>query len=139
MKPFLLGLVLATAVLQSCDHANSVNSNASSNASQVAQSGTWKVSLFIDSGNDETSDFNGYSFVFNSGGTLTATRNGSSQTGTWSVNTSSNKFNIDLGPKTATQLGELTDDWKIISASNTEIKLTDDNPASNEFLTFTKN
>lgn len=112
-----------------------------SNTAQVATSGTWKVTLFTDSGNDETSDFTGYTFTFNDNGTVSAVKNGTTQSGTWSVNTSSNKFNIDLGPKVDTNrpLGELTDDWKILSTSATEIRLTDDNAASNEFLTFTKN
>jgi len=109
------------------------------NPNNVVVDGTWRVTLFTDSGNDETSDFSGYTFSFNSNGTVTATKSGTSQDGTWS--TSSGKFNIDLGPKVDTNkpLGELTDDWKIISSSNTEIKLTDDNAASSEFLTFTKN
>ena len=109
------------------------------NPTNVVVDGTWKVTLFTDSGNDETSDFSGYTFTFNSNGTVTAIKSGVSKNGTWS--TSSNKFNIDLGAKIDTNkpLGELTDDWKIISSSNTEIKLTDDNTASSEFLTFTKN
>jgi hypothetical protein len=111
------------------------------NPADIAASGTWRVTLFTDSGNNETSDFAGYTFTFNSGGSLTAVKNSVSQTGSWSVNTSSSKFNIDLGPKTDTNkpLGELTDDWKIISTSDTEIKLTDDNVSSSEFLTFSKN
>lgn len=109
------------------------------NATNVATSGTWRVTLFTDSGNDETSDFSGYTFSFNSNGVVTATKSGVSKNGTWS--SGSNKFNIDLGVKDDTNkpLGELTDDWKIISTSDTEIKLTDDNSSSNEFLTFTKN
>lgn len=112
-----------------------------SNTSQIVTSGSWRVTLFTDSGNDETADFSGYSFSFNDNGTISAVKNGITQNGTWSVNNSSNKFNIDLGPKADTNkpLGELTDDWKILSSSNTEIRLGDDNPASNEFLTFTKN
>lgn len=112
-----------------------------SNTSQIVTSGSWRVTLFTDSGNDETSDFSGYSFSFNDNGTISAVKNGLTQNGTWSVNTSSNKFNIDLGPKVDTNkpLGELTDDWKILSSSNTEIRLGDDNTTSNEFLTFTKN
>lgn len=112
-----------------------------SNTSEIVTSGSWRVTLFTDSGNDETSDFSGYTFSFNDNGTISAVKNGLTQNGTWSVNTSSNKFNIDLGPKVDTNkpLGELTDDWKILSSSNTEIRLGDDNTTSNEFLTFTKN
>lgn len=109
--------------------------------SSIATSGTWRVTLFTDSGNNETSDFSGYIFTFASGGIVSAVKNGVTTTGVWSINNSSNKFNIDLGPKTDTNkpLGELTDDWKIISVSDSEIKLTNDNSSSNEFLTFMKN
>ncbi len=105
----------------------------------VATNGEWRVTLFTDSGNNETPDFSGYTFTFNSNGTLTATKSGVTKNGTWS--TGSNKFNIDVGAKIDSNkpLGELTDDWKIISTSGTEIRLTDDNSTSSEFLTFTKN
>jgi hypothetical protein len=99
------------------------------------------VTLFTDSGNDETLNFSGYSFTFSSGGTATVIKNGVTKNGSWSVSSSSNKFNLDLGPKDISNqpFGELTDDWKILSSTATEIRLGDDNTASNEFLTFTKN
>lgn len=130
-------LVIIAVFAVSCEKSDS----SSTDTGQIVTSGTWRVTLFTDSGNNETADFNGYTFTFSDGGTLTAIKSGVSKTGTWSVSSSSNKFNIDLGPKIDTNkpLGELTDDWKILSKSATEIRLTDDNPASNEFLTFTKN
>lgn len=131
---FLIAIALNTI---SCQQSGSVDAT----TSQVVTSGTWRVTLFTDSGNDETSDFAGYSFTFNSGGTLSVVKNGITTNGTWSINTSSNKFIIDLGPKIASNkpLGELTDDWKILSNTTTEIRLSDDNATSNEFVTFTKN
>ena len=112
-----------------------------SGTQQLVTSGTWRVTLFTDSGNDETTDFTGYVFSFNNGGTLSAVKNAVTKTGSWSVNNSSGKLIIDLGPKVDANkpLGELTDDWKILSSSSSEIRLGDDNSASNEFLTFTKN
>ena len=109
------------------------------NGNQTAISGTWQVTLFTDSGNDETADFAGYNFTFNDNGLLTVVKSSTTSTGSWSRG--SNKFNIDLGPKSDSNkpLGELTDDWHIILISSTEIKLADDNTSSNEFLTFTKN
>ena len=108
------------------------------NNEQIVTNGNWKVSLFIDSGNDETSDFTGYSFSF-SNGTVMAVKNNFSISGLWSFNSSRTKFNIDLGPKTDTNkpLGELTDDWKIISINDTEIRLVDDS-SPDEQLTFTR-
>lgn len=130
----LLGITISVT---SCDRSDNIDSN----TNQIVTSGSWRITLFIDSGNNETSDFAGYTFTFNTGGNLAAMKNGNTVNGTWSVSASSNKFNIDLGPKTAANqpLGELTEDWKILSSSATEIKLTDDNASSSEFLTFTKN
>ncbi len=131
---WLTGLFLSI-LLVSCTSRLDDNNN----TNQVATSGSWRVTLFTDSGNDETTDFAGYTFTFNDNGTISAVKNGTTQSGTWSV--TSSKFNIDLGPKIDANkpLGELTDDWKILSTSNTEIRLGDDNASSNEFLTFTKN
>lgn len=136
--PILFSLLIATTVfVSSCDPANGIDPT----TSQIVASGNWRVTLFTDSGNDETSDFSGYTFTFNSSGILTVVKNGLTTNGTWNASNSSNKFNIDLGPKIVSNkpLGELTNDWKIISKTETLIKLTDDNATSNEFLTFTKN
>lgn len=126
---FAVTIIISSSCTRSLDN----------NPSGVATAGTWKVTLFSDSGNDETSDFAGYSFTFNADGSLLASNGSISKTGTWS--TGSSKFTINLGPKDNTNkpLGELTDDWKIISTSDTQIKLTDDNSSSGEFLTFSKN
>lgn len=131
MKNQLIRLSLFSVLfITACSRDNNNNSNPSD--------GTWRVTLFTDSGNDETSDFSGYTFVFGTGGVLTVS-GGSSKTGAWSK--TSSDFNIDLGEKSDSNkpLGELTDNWDIISVSDTEIKLQDDNPASAEFLTFKKN
>ncbi len=139
MKTLLFYSLLITIALNtiSCQQSGSVDAT----TSQVVTSGNWRVSLFTDSGNDETADFAGYTFTFNSGGSLAVVKNGVTTTGSWSINSSSNKFNIDLGPKIASNkpLGELTDDWKILSNTTTEIRLADDNVTSNEFVTFSKN
>lgn len=130
-------LALLCIAFLSCSRSN----DETPSAGDVVTEGNWRVTLFTDSGNNETSDFNGYSFSFNSNGSLVASSSSHNKSGTWNIDNSSNKFNINLGPKDDTNkpFGELTDDWKIISITTSEIKLTDDNPASEEFLTFTKN
>ena len=139
MKKYLLSslLVATTLVIASCDRAGNITPN----ISQVAASGTWRVSLFTSNGMDEAANFTGYSFTFNSDGTLSVIKSGITKEGTWGTSTGAGKFNINLGPKDNTNkpLGELTYDWKIISVSETEIRLKDDNTGQNEFLTFTKN
>jgi hypothetical protein len=134
----LAGIGVLLFIFSSCARNND---SSNQDINQVVVTDSWRVTLFTDSGNNETADFSGYSFEFLQNGTINATKGGVMQTGSWSVSSSSNKFNIDLGPKDNTNkpLGELTDDWKILSVSSTVIKLTDDNSSSNEFLTFTKN
>jgi len=140
MKKILQSSLLASIILVSVSCSRN-SDDLSVNPGQAVVSGTWRVSLFKDSGNDETIDFTGYSFTFNTGGVLNVIKSSNTQNGTWNINSSSNKFSIDLGAKITGNLplGELTDDWKILSSSATEVKLGDDNPSSNEFLTFTKN
>jgi hypothetical protein len=139
MKRFInfTALIIVLGILTACDHS----AGTTANSSQVVASGNWKISQFLDSGNDETGDFNDYVFTFTTGGTVAAVKNGVTTNGTWSINSSSTKFTINFGPKTDANkpLGELTDDWKIITNSNTEIRLTDDNSSSGEFLSFLKN
>ena len=103
MKRKIFSAILAASLLITACSRNSddtPSSNSAQTAGQIASTaGSWRVTLFVDSGNNETADFAGYSFVFNSNGTITATKNGVNQNGTWTVDASSNKFIIDLGPK----------------------------------------
>ncbi len=99
-----------------------------------AITGTYRISFYWDK-KDETSDFAGYNFSFNSGGQATATKGGNTFKGTWSE--SSSKFIIDFG--TDAVLSELNDDWQIVEKTTTTIKLKDDNPLQDDQVTFTKN
>jgi hypothetical protein len=139
MKRILLISILIKAMMipVACTSGNAVTAN----AGQVVSSGTWRVTLFTDSGTNETANFAGFVFTFSAGGTVTAIKGSTTQTGTWNVNSGSGKFNINLGAKDNSNkpLGDLSNDWLIISSTNTEIRLKDNNTASNEFVTFTKN
>ena len=76
MKSYLNCFLFAIVLFISCKKdSNNINNNISN--------GTWRITLFTDSGNDETGDFFGYSFTFGDNGVLTATKAGSSKTGTW--------------------------------------------------------
>lgn len=133
-------LAMFCACVMSC--SNNYDNNPTPTVDpQAPATGTWRVTLFTDSGKDETSDFSGYSFTFDSDGTAVATKGGTSKNGTWSISSSYKEFNLNFGVKTDANkpLGELTDDWEIISVTATEIKLKDDNDDSDEFLTFNQN
>ena len=111
----------------------------------TAQSGTWQITYFYDSDHEETSSFSGYNFTFNSGGSLKAVNGSNTVSGTWSITNSSSSssddhhFNIFFA--SPNDFEDLSDDWEIISTSDTKIKLTDVSGGNGgtDFLTFEKN
>jgi hypothetical protein len=137
-KLFLLALSISLA---SCSKSNDDNPSSSSTNKTDQVSGNWTITYYFDSGKDETSDFNGYSFVFNPDGSLLAVTGSTTFTGTWRIgdsssddDSSSNKLVINItGNK---YMDDLQDDWLIIKISDTEISLQDDNLSSAEVLRF---
>jgi hypothetical protein len=113
-----------------------LSTNNSAEITQIktnAQSGTWQITSFIDSGIDETNHFTGYSFTFNSNGTLTASNGSNTVSGTWSVTDSNNSnddsnsssdidFNIFFASP-ANFNDDLTEDWEIVTRSDSKIEL----------------
>jgi len=142
MKTSLKIFVLLLAVtFASCSRSNDDNVTPGDQSKQVK--GDWYVSLYTDSGKDETSDFSGYNFSFIDNGSFTATTSTLSFTGNWYIgdksgddSPSSNKLVINItGNK---QMEDVTDDWLIIKITDTEIWLKDDNAASMEEIHFTR-
>jgi hypothetical protein len=131
IKPIAALVIIFTMLLfSSCskkDDAAVINST-------PAITGTYRISFYWDK-KDETSNFSGYNFTFNSGGQATATKGGTTVKGTWSE--TSTKFIVDFG--TDAVLSDLNDDWQIVEKTATSIKLKDDNPLQDDQVTFTKN
>lgn len=114
----------------------------------TATAGTWKVTSYIDSGNDETNHFTGYNFTFAAANVLSATNGTNTYTGSWSVTTDnsgddnpSNDLDFNIGFTTPADFADLTDDWSIVSYTATTISLIDISGGSGgtDTLVFTKN
>lgn len=137
MKKMFVVFGLCSIVFAGCTKKDS----AVSSVTEAVTTGTWRVTHFSERTNNETSDFAGYTFTFQENGKVLASKNGVIKEGNWSESKSSQKLVIDLGVKTDANkpLGELSDDWVIVSKSDTKINLSDDNTSSNELLEFTKN
>lgn len=110
-------------------------------------SGTWRISSFIDSGTDETSNFNGFTFTFNADGGLTASNGSTTYNGTWSITDSNSNddsaddldFNIYFN--LTNNFEDLNDDWDIKSHTSSTIELSDVSGGNGgtDLLTFVKN
>ena len=85
----MLSLSLMSTTCSSDDPAPSNdNSQEIIEIENTAESGTWIISSYVDSGQDETNDYNGYEFTFAANGTVTATNGTTTYNGTWSVSDS---------------------------------------------------
>lgn len=145
---FLIGLLITSC---SSDDDGSTNNNAEEIAQieNTAISGIWRITNLNDSGEDETSDFAGYDFTFNSDGSLVATNGTNTITGTWSVTDDNDdsdsaddiEFNILFPVSDTNDFEDLNEDWDIVSISSVRIALIDIGEANegDEMLTFEKN
>lgn len=128
-----LSLMSATCLSNDDDEISNIDQEISQIES-VATTGTWVVSSFVDSGEDETSDFNGYTFTFLENGTITATNGTTTYEGTWHLSLSSDDnddddndidFNISFPVPETNDFEDLNDDWDVVSHSNSTISLID--------------
>lgn len=147
MKYVALGLI-TTLFLAACGdddedgQINPENERIANEVNAVAIEGTWEIVRFLDDDENETSDYAGYTFTFAPDGSLSATDGSNTITGTWSVVADDDDeidvdFNIAFtSPET---FAELTDDWDVISFTDTRIELGDDDiDDGDDFLTFEK-
>ncbi|WP_047550539.1 hypothetical protein [Psychroserpens sp. Hel_I_66] len=151
----MLSLSLMSSTCSSDDDGGGPidNSEQISQIENTAESGSWRITNFNDSGQNETSNYNGYDFSFNSDGFLVATNGSSTITGTWSVTDDSNSsddsidddddidFNIFFAVTETNDFEDLNDDWDIVSTSSTRIELIDISGGNGDtdMLTFDKN
>jgi hypothetical protein len=127
------------------------NSNPPADPSPVINTvnqGTWKITLYNDSGTIKTSNFTGYNFTFGTGSALTASNGSNTYNGTWSVTSGdsnddspSNDLDFNIAFSTPANFADLTDDWGIITYTSTKIQLIDVSGGNGgtDYLTFEKN
>lgn len=147
----LLSLIFMSNVAFTCSSDDNPNSSEDpASVINTVKSGTWTVTFFEDDGVEETFHFTGYNFTFGASSVLTATNGTNTYTGTWSVtNDDSNDdspsssdldFNIFFASP-ANFNDELSDDWDILSRTNTKIELVDVSGGNGgtDYLTLEKN
>ena len=151
----IAALSLFVVACDSGDDSNDDNNNNSNSAdltSEIMEQGDWQITRFEDSGEDQTNDFNGYTFVFNTDGTVVASNGTQTIDGTWNIfDDSSNSSSDDDGnssddddfilsfnvPETS-DFEDLNDEWDFNSVSATKIELIDISGGNGDmdYLTF---
>ena len=129
------------------DAGNPINNNSISTVVNTMNSGTWKITKYSDSENNQTADFSSYNFTFTENNILMASK-AEDIMGSWLVvpddsNADSSSTDLDFiiafsGPDKFT---ELSDDWDIKSSTSTKLELIDTSGGNGEtdYLTFEKN
>ncbi len=98
------------------------------------KSGTWRITSYVDDGQNETDDYTCYNFTFNENGSLVATNGTATINGTWSVTDDSNSSDDDSNDddidfniffSAPPDFEELSDDWDIVATSTSKVDLID--------------
>lgn len=134
------------SILISCKKEDQTSSKSKVEIEKNLIIGTWKITKFTDSGNDETNDFSSYIFTFNNSGTLTANNITNNYIGTWSIeetsNSDDNNDDIDLyiNFNLSNNFKDLNDNWNVFSQTESKIELIDisNGNGGTEYLTFQK-
>ncbi len=130
----MMSFSLMSSTCSSSDDDGSPDDNSAviAQINSTVQTGTWRITSFIDSGNDETSNFSGYNFTFNSNGSLVADNGSTTISGTWSItdddnsdddSSSSSDIDFNIGFSSPNDFAELSEDWHITSRTGTRIEL----------------
>ena len=125
------------------DGIKDCNTNSGSAGNQnfaaILTNGTWHVSYYFDD-KDETLNYKGYNFTFNSNGTIMVVKEKNTIAGNWStfVNSGQNIFLLKFDDS---KLDDLEDDWKITEFTSTNVRLKnkDASDGATDYLYFTKN
>ena len=133
--------MLFSALFFSCKKEDNAASISTSNVSSTILTGSWRITYYWDTDHEETSSFNGYNFIFNSNGSVSATKASSVINGTWSTRNDDSKVKLVIAFSSPANFIEISDDWHTIERTDVKIKLQDVSGGNGgtDYLTFEKN
>lgn len=106
----------------------------------ILTSGSWYVSYYFEEVDDETIDYDGYNFTFNSNLSISVSKNSDNSSGSWLNFSESGDTMLDLDFSDS-NLSKLADDWKIIEYNENQIRLKhidDGDDDDNAYLNLSK-
>ncbi len=102
--------------------------------------GSWFVNLLEENGTDHTANFNEYEFTFLRNGSAVATSSNNTINGFWTAEIDSGNLDFILNFETGTNnnFDELNDDWDVLEATQSIIRLSDvsGGGGGTDYLTF---
>jgi hypothetical protein len=140
-KVSILAIMLVFSGITSCDVDNHPVIPDNPSTPDIVKEGAWKITLFDDSGENETYHFTDYLFTFDSTGTVTAIKDSSAIDGTWRAIKDDNQDELIFDFGSCVPFNDLNDDWDIIEKTDVKIHLVDVSGGNepNDYLTFERN
>ncbi|MCW8982014.1 MAG: hypothetical protein OQJ83_11565 [Altibacter sp.] len=106
------------------DNCNGGGGNAQT-LRDIMTDGQWYVQSYIDDGDNETGDYNGYTLTFNTNGTVMAQNSSNTFNGTWAITQDSSGLDFVLDFGTQVPFDEFNDDWDVLNFISTRVELED--------------
>lgn len=141
MKKILLAsFAFAMLLFASCSKSDTT-AITTTQVSNTATSGTWKITYYFNSSLDKTSNYSGYTFTFSSNGTVSASNGILSIPGTWSVGVDDSKVKVFLTFTNPASFAQLSNDWEVVERTDVKIRMQDvsGGGGGTDYLTFEKN
>jgi hypothetical protein len=146
IKFLFMNLLVLGLIACSEDNASTGDDNLPA-VEEILTDGTWRISYFWDTDQDETSHFSGYDFIFEANAVLTASGTNTSNTGSWNLTDSNSDddspedLNLVISLISPADFEELREDSDIIHYSEVQIRLEhlSGGGGGTDYLTFAKN
>lgn len=152
-------VVFSVVIFVSCSNSDDDSNNNQGDDINVQElisistNGTWKITSYVEEGENETHHFTNYNFTFKPDGTVTAVNGDTTINGTWSIsndddddddNPSSDSdvdFVLNFNADDDSDFDDLNDDWDINSYNSNTISLIDisGGDGGTDTLVFEKN
>ncbi|MEZ4798673.1 MAG: hypothetical protein R2809_02615 [Flavobacteriales bacterium] len=99
--------------------------------------GNWKITNYIDSGENETYKFNGHTFDFANGGSVSVSTGSGTVQGSWSTGEDDSHVKLYLSFSSLPH-EDISDDWHVVSQTSSKIELEDISGGNGgaDYLTF---
>lgn len=151
MKKIFYPLMAVFFIAYGCssddDNSGSDVTPADVSGTMVAGPGDWRITNFTEDGENHTSYFTGYDFVFDTSNTVTADNGTNTYSGAWAVtedtsnDDSSSDVDLNILFASPDDFTELSEDWEVVNITSVKVVLkhVSGGNGGTDFLTFERN
>lgn len=137
----ILPVILISIVVIAVSCSKSSGGGSADTIASVITQGSWTIHMYLNETKDETANYSGYVFTFNSNGSVSAVKSGVTTTGTWTevVDSGKRKFILKWnGGGIPVLLLQIEEDWVLKAKSSTLVELLNQTATNNDELHFIK-